>query len=151
MSLLLVISNTNILLFIFPSMPSSLIFFSNHSFSPHPPTHPPICIILHQLGLFFHNTTLQKFRQDLTPSFRNAFLMRNKWINTTKALRVCLWMWWMCVYVCVFARAVVTSKTCMINFYKEAYSLITLLITSKWIRIQFYEFGLIGIQTNSQR
>lgn len=70
------------------SPPCPLLLSSFPTTHSHPP--PPICIILHQLGLFFHNTTLQKFRQDLTPSFRNAFLMRNKWINTTKAIRVCV-------------------------------------------------------------
>lgn len=70
-----------------PPCPLLLSSFPTTHSHPHPP---PICIILHQLGLFFHNTTLQKFRQDLTPSFRNAFLMRNKWINTTKAIRVCV-------------------------------------------------------------
>lgn len=72
------------------SPPCPLLLSSFPTTHSHPPPPPPICIILHQLGLFFHNTTLQKFRQDLTPSFRNAFLMRNKWINTTKAIRVCV-------------------------------------------------------------
>lgn len=88
-------------------LPDSLISFSNPLLPPSLSLPQPYnsalfsCRISPHFSLFLYLTLPQEMQIASSLSIRNAFLMSNKWINTTKALRVCVAS--MCMWETVWA------------------------------------------------